>query len=385
MTTKNIPTITASYEFLFGYLEEQKPYSPTMFEFVLSNYERRYKKNLWFSILAKWFAFKPSKNVKYIFIGCKYKDIIIGLPRKDVLVVGSGFELFFCLKNRIPFFHDLPVLEKVLNSQQNTISYEPSTLWQLIQNKISKSCVIVINNDSLPFERMFCLLAKEAGTRTVCIQHGVFSKSAPSRLYDGGVADLMLVFDKHQKSMLVDAGISEKKLEVMGFHSDIQRYTHLAVGFNRRVCILGQPWGNYYPSINKKYLELLDELASILSEQNIEYVFKPHPGEWTANYINNYGEVESASLIRCFKQYDVFISFTSTALIEATLAGRLAIQVFDPIFYADHFESLGYAYSVDSKQLFNIIELICNAEPINQNLNENVTASERFCRVVGCS
>ena len=57
-------------------------------------------------------------------------------------------------------------------------------------------------------------------------------------------------------------------------------------------------------------------------------------------------ELAEQSLAAAFERFGTFISMTSTALLEARLAGRRAIQVFDARFGADRFDALGICESV---------------------------------------
>jgi hypothetical protein len=174
----------------------------------------------------------------------------------------------------------------------------------------------------------------------------------------------MLTFDDHQRRLLLQGGIPADKVRVIGFHSDIPVRKRLAAGAKRKVCILGQPWGAYYPEIETRYHVLLERLIAALNAAGLRFAFKPHPSERAAPYVNRYKPVERASLERCFDHYDVFISFTSTALIEATLAGRVAIQLFDRAFMADWFQDYRYAYSVESDHWERLLDLVQNAEPL---------------------
>lgn len=377
-TTKRIPKIEPTYDYVFGYLEEQKPFSPQMIKYVVSNYEISLKKGSKINFLSRFFSFKPKEKLRYIIIGRKYNDLIRGLPKEEVLVIGSSWrDWLYCLFHRIPFRLGLPVMKAALDcyvGQKLNLISEVQEILKCGTDTTPK--FIILFNDSLPVERIYCLLAKSLGMHSVCIQHGVFQANSPARIYDGGIADLMLAFDRHQFELMADGGIPKNKLGVVGFHSNIKHYDNLSYGLARRVCILGQPWGVYYPEIEVRYHELLENLNAILSTSGFKFVFKPHPSECDAHYLGKYGVVEAAKLKECLTRYDVFISFTSTALIEASLAGRIAIQIFDPAFLADRFSDNGYAYSIDSNDLSQLSKLVSEASPIN--INNLGTINSRF-------
>jgi hypothetical protein len=66
--------------------------------------------------------------------------------------------------------------------------------------------------------------------------------------------------------------------------------------------------------------------------------------------------------------FDCFISLTSTALYEATIAGKLSIQILDDKFECDDFQNYGYAYSIDVEGIEkgNLNNLL-KYEPINEH------------------
>lgn len=376
--TKRIPEIKPTYDYVFGYLEEQKPFSPQMIKFVVSSYEISLKKNSIVNFLSQLISFKPKETTRYVVIGRKYNDFLRGLPRDEVLVIGSTWkDWLYCLLHRIPFRLGQPVIKAALEcyaGQKLNITPKVQEILKCGTDTTSK--FVILFNDSLPVERIYCLLAKSLGMLSICIQHGVFQSNAPARVYDGGIADLLLAFDKHQFELMAAGGIPKNKLGVVGFHSNIKHYDNLSNGLARRVCILGQPWGVHSSEIEVRYLALLGNLNAILSTSGFKFVFKPHPSERGAHYLGKYGVVEPANLKKCLARYDVFISFTSTALIEASLAGRVAIQIFDPAFLTDRFSDIGYAYSIDSADLSQLSKLVSEASPIN--INYSGTINTRF-------
>lgn len=364
--TKVIPKIEPTYDYVFGYLEEQIPYSPLMTKFVVENYELSSKKDSSIKFLLRIFSLKPKKEIKYIFIGRKYKDLLKDLPREEVMVIGTWVDWLYCLWHRIPFRLGLPIVKAALDCYASKkLSLLPEAQEILDFGNDVNPKFLVLYNDSLPVERIYCLLAKLLRMHSICIQHGIFTANSPARIYDGGVADLMLAFDKHQFELMADGGIPINKLGVVGFHSNIKRHDNLRVCLARRVCILGQPWGVYYPEIDIRYRLLLEDLVANLNKSGFKFVFKPHPNERGADYLGKYGAVELSALNECFVRYDVFISFTSTALLEASLAGRVAIQIFDAAFLADRFSDIGYAHSIDSNNLGQLSKLVSESLPIN--------------------
>jgi hypothetical protein len=380
--TKHIPEARPAYDFVFGYLKEQRPFSPGMFGFVLDSYRRTLRKNRLFTPAFRYAAFPPGDNVRYVFVGGNFKELVRGLPRDQVLVVGLFKEWLFCLRHRIPFRSGLDVVRSVLkNAQRQGFVLDVSLARMIPPARPGLVRHLVLFNDSLPVERTYCLLAREAGLRTVCIQHGIFMANSPPRVYDGGVADLMLAIDEHQRRLMISGGIPAGSIRLLGFHSTLRKRAAPRAGGDRKVCILGQPWGAYYPDIESKYHQMIERLMVALADAGLGFAFKPHPSERGAGYLGKYRPVESASLEECLDRYDVFVSFTSTALLEATLAGRVAIQLFHPVFMADRFQDHGYAYSVEGEDWNEVIGLARTAPPLVAAATRGV--AERFLEALG--
>jgi hypothetical protein len=377
--TKRIPEIEPTYDYVFGYLEDLKPFSPELMKSIISYYETIINQDSIIKYLSPFLSFKPKKTIKYVFIGRKNKDLLLSIPREEVLVIGSWKDWLYCLWHRIPFRMGLQVTKAALDcytDQKLSLTPEVQKILKFKKDAANKFFV-VFSNDSLPVERIYCLLAKSLGMHSVCIQDGVFQSNSPARAYHGGVADLMLAFDKHQFDLLVNGGVPKNKLGVVGFHSNIEHYENISYDSARRVCILGQPWGVYSAEIEVRYHALLENLNTILTKSEFTFAFKPHPSEHGTHYLEKNGvRVESEKLKACLARYDVFISFTSTALIEASIAGRVAIQIYDPTFLADRFSEFGYAYSVDSNDLNQLSKLVREALPID--INYSGTISDRF-------
>jgi hypothetical protein len=76
----------------------------------------------------------------------------------------------------------------------------------------------------------------------------------------------------------------------------------------------------------------------------IAVYYKPHPYEDKRFFPTN-AKIARTKLADALANYDVFISLTSTALIEASLCGKIAIQLFDEEFEADDFSVRQYCYS----------------------------------------
>ena len=158
--------------------------------------------------------------------------------------------------------------------------------------------------------------------------------------------------------------MDQSKIEVTGFYeSPYIPNRPLSQPGHRRVCFLGQPWYKYSEDIGKKYLKITCNIFEIVRKQGVKIFYKPHPWEDMSVYSPIFEEYLSISLHECFEQCDVFVSFTSTALLQAEYAGRISVQIKDSIFNCDDFSIYNGVYSIEyedaffSKKFFDIINI----------------------------
>lgn len=301
--------------------------------------------------------------VKYFFWGTKFKEIIQGLPRKYVCVIGGPKQLAFCFQHRIPFIPNMRLwkplyfgLEEKSFFDKEISSLVEKTSLQLTK-KASPEAILIVDNDSLPMQRSIILAARLANLRTACIQDGVFQSKSPGYIMHGWFADKFLAINKHQKNMLIAKGMDSRKIKIMGFHSSpyLPKRPTAPAG-QRKVCFLGQPWNKYGYKRFSRYMEIISNTAAVLRKAGIEMSFKPHPWERGEDHLKHIANVVDISLSEAIEEYDVFISLTSTALIEAQSAGRVAIQIMDDAFDADDLSVHGNISVVDANAEDNFQE-----------------------------
>lgn len=294
-------------------------------------------------------------SVKYFFWGTKFKEIILGLPRHEVCVIGGPKQLLFCLRHRIPFLAKMQMWKLLALGLQHK-DYPEEDLKKLIVqtgNKLTKKAslgaTLIVDNDSLPMQRAIILSGRLANLKSVCIQHGIFQSKSPRHIMDGWYADRFLAVNDHQREMLIAKGMRAQKIKVMGFHSSPYRSKRpTADAGQRKVCFLGQPWIKYGHERAERYLKIVERAATALHEAGIEMTYKPHPWERGSDHLNRIINVVDITLNEALEKYDVFISLTSTALIEAQAAGRVAIQIMDEAFDADDLSVHGKITTINS-------------------------------------
>ncbi|WP_416137042.1 hypothetical protein ACM26W_11000 [Halomonas sp. HK25] len=313
---------------------------------------------------------RPRKNsIKYFFWGTKFEELILTLPQHEICVVGGPRQVIFCLKNKLYFIPEArlwaPLYEGMRSGRMVGIDTRLSCIITSLGSKIKKcshkDAVFIVDNDSLPAQRLAIISARKAGvTKSICIQHGIFQSKSPGDIFDGWFSDRFFVINQNQKQLLIDKGMDAGKIEVMGFHSSPYKPARpLSPPGSRKVCLIGQPWGKYGKGREEKYLKILDKVTNILHGKGYQVCFKPHPWERGSDYLKNFSNVVDISMSDALENYDAFISITSTALVEAAVSGRIAVQLVDPEFDADRLSSEFsevVSLDVDAEEFENALE-----------------------------
>lgn len=236
---------------------------------------------------------------------------------------------------------------------------------------------IVVQNDSLFIERFLILCAKKATIPSICIQHGIFSKKTSKELMEGKTTDFFFAWDEQQAHIIRTC--SNTSVKILGYPHNIVINKKISTSNKKNICILGQPYENYNLYLGEKKKELFTRLIDLLEGQFGIVVYKPHPGEKDIRYIPDEVELFAGSLADAIEQFDVFISISSTALLEATLANKIAIQIYDKSFNGDNLQEAGYSYSIESKKMNQIAPYISSLEssflpfctmPVYENISQ---------------
>ncbi|MDD5159832.1 MAG: hypothetical protein PHI47_07260 [Sulfuricurvum sp.] len=355
---------------LFDFLIENQKIYP----FFATKIEQSVRLMLRYLIIQKLIykiLFRNLTHKKYLFFGLKYKELIESLSKNDVLLLGGGKSyLKYSLKTKIPtlfvynYFKFLLPFFKNISSDFYPLSQSIKHLTKrLIQ---TDACYLIVESDSLPPHRMIIQAAKQAHIKTICILHGISTSTCPATLSDGQYADYIFVYDDHQKNVLIRAGIESSRIRVFGFYYPIPLHPPLNLD-RKKVCVFGQPWKEYNINMFEHYQTSTRWIILTLLQNRFDVIYKPHPAEQEISYIQdisnevmiNYFDMES-----CLAEYDLFVSYASTALLEATLHGKLAVQIYTGNLYDDNFENSEYAYTVNLYDTDSFISHLEHSKPI---------------------
>lgn len=306
-------------------------------------------------------------SAKYLFVGAKYIQLInISAGDGGVVVVGGWKHWLYsvCAQNYnyFSYYWQLVALSRSWNERSDKFI---STTIEIISLQLKKmgTKVVVVANDSLPLERMWIAAARKSLIPSVCIQHGIFS-AVGNEINDGKYADVICVYDAWQSQVLMDTGA--KRVSVLGFYEE-QKPLPKIKRKKRKVCILGQPWVDYYKDNSSDYIRYVKLLVGFFERNQINWYYKPHPSEMNfKDYVpSSFRKVKHISLQSALRKFDVFVSLSSTALLEASLAGKVAIQVRDESIFSDNMEKYGYSHSIDIAQIDDVLfDLVSNSKPV---------------------
>ena len=385
---------------IYSYTEARIKFDPEFKKTLISSYE---KYNKWSALPVRLLTIlaantcKPKQgSIKYFFWGTNYKEIILGLPPKEVCIIGGPQQLLFCIRHNISYIPCFSIKDKVwdtfiknMKSSHNAESNDILKIRQMFKLKLSVAAhtdaQLYVNNDSLPMQRLIILASREAGvSQSICIQHGLFQSKSPGEIFDGWFSDIFFAISEQQKNLLIEKGMDQHKIKVLGFHSSPHKPTRETNKPEQRtICFLGQPWIKYGLARGQAYMAIVSNLSSILNKHGKTLHYKPHPGELGYEHLENIKHITTKNLNESFDSYDIFISLTSTALFEANQAGRIAIQIYDPAFDADDFSMFKNIHSIENSQETleeNLIRILSSEPPKNI---EQQSISEKFISLTG--
>lgn len=294
------------------------------------------------------FRFVRARGATYAFHSTRLADLIGGLGRHEALIFGKPQEFMFSVRRGMPFYpvyEFIPELFRLFSTDPLLESRDAARLISRAVRLFTHLDIknLIIWNDSLFLERFLVYCARQAGVRSVCVQHGIFQSITDMRVLDGHYADYMLVFGESQRQLYQYADFPVEKVRVLGYPFHLPKMKPVN-SLPISVCILGQHWESISTYLGNKKMRLFCHMIGKFQAAGIAVYYKPHPYEDKRFFPTN-AKIARTKLADALANYDVFISLTSTALIEASLCGKIAIQLFDEEFEADDFSVRQYCYS----------------------------------------
>lgn len=297
----------------------------------------------------KSFLITLNKNRKKIlFRPFKYSHIISGAKKyHHVGLIVYGKDRLVAMKNCMGYFATSDLDQYFLAyREKKDITY----LYQLIKSiedrlKTIKPDYIVLWNDIVPIERAIALVSKKLSITTLEIHHGTYDEVVP--METGKVADYVLVWGKYFKDLYVNRyKRNPENIYILGYPYVIKKNQEIEKKNNHyTICYLGQNFEVY----NKKFLnikiETIKKIHEICNTLGMKFVYRPHPGDDRELLKKNLADIQFTDtkevLEETFVAADILISFSSTALVEAAMRSKIALQLLNYPLKSDNFEALG--------------------------------------------
>jgi len=208
-----------------------------------------------------------------------------------------------------------------------------------------RPALIVSADDADQRCRVYSLLARAAGVPTLLVQQGLSFKDYPEWRYlsHGKVAAM----GESSRADMIAQGVDPDRIIVTGhpgFDNLVSAEPDLPIsvrnelgvpGHQRMVLFASQP--SYVGAFDQPHrrTEMIETLArAVGSLKDVKLVVKPHPGERRKDLVSLIGNKRNVvitdgavSIAPLIKACDVFVTFFSTAALQALYAGKPVINI----------------------------------------------------------
>ena len=331
----------------------------------------------------------PKTNKKKILFFNKnyHKPLILKLKKHyDICLIVYGIkDRLFAIRNKIPYvsvLHLYPLLDKYFDSKnvlflENMIEQAEEFL------SASKSDYIVLTNDSLSVERAIILGSKKSGIPAIDIFHGV--GPIANKMTDGQVADYIWVWGNYLRNAYIKQKFRKaEEIYVFGYPYIFEETKNSGKKDGYVLYYLGNGFGLHgLESLLEFEINILKEVIKICSKLNVDLYYRPHPGDECTLQRENFPNLKitpkNEKLEDAFGKGDIFISHSSTSLIEATIRSKLTIQIMGAQTDCDNFEKVGGCTKTvkTAKELKSYLKKITTSKLPEAKINKNYVDTTR--------
>lgn len=343
----------------------------------------------------------PQQKILFnISISDKYLPII-SAPRNNYnveMIVWGMRDRLFTVKNFI-------VTDSFSNISQFVYDYlikrDTNYLYALIDNvketiKNINPNYIILWGDCLPIERAIVAVAKSFGIVTLEIQHGMYDSSYP--LETGKVADYVLVWGKYYKDLYVKQDLRKPEdLYILGYPCLIEA-EKITKKKNSRYTVyyLGQDLEEYNKEFLNIKIETVKKINEICNRLGMNFIYRPHPKDNRPMLKEKLPEIcfspKREKIEDSIPKGDIFISCSSTSLIEAAMRSKISLQLINYPIKSDNLEHLGVCSKSFNtiEELENYLAKISNAQNFdefkikfnNDYIETRYNPGERFLEII---
>ncbi len=328
----------------------------------------KYKKYLiifdvidWFFL--RWMSFFRNNKIQRKVLCQKLKgDFITQEAQKHYsfwLIVQGKKDRLYAISNGIGYVGTTDLYQYVDNYFEDK---DVKHLYKLIEKtedklKMIKPDYIILGLDSSPIDRAILWAAKKLGIPTIAFQHGLEDAHIP--LFNCKASDYILVWGEYFKDLYIQRTARKPEdIYILGYPCPIDKNCQANGKTNfYTVCYLAQDYERYNKDFLAVKLETIKQLSLICKKLGLQFMCRPHPGDDRKMLEAKFPDILFTSkqerVEETFKKADIFISFSSTALVEAAMRSKVSVQLMNYPLQSDNFEQLG----VSSKSLGNVTEL----------------------------
>lgn len=274
------------------------------------------------------------------------------------LIVQGKHDRIFAIKHFINYIGTTDLYRYVYNYLKEGNVKHLHSLVKKAKEKLEviKPDYIVFGLDVLPVERAIILAAKELSIPTLAIQDGYLNSD--NLLLNCVAVDYILAWGEYYKNLWVDKyKKNPEDVYVLGYPYPIHKSLKISKHTNYVLCYLGQDYERYDPNFFPLKIKNIKELSEACKRLGIKFIYRPHPGDNRTAISEKLPDVcftpKGETLEETFKTADIFVSFFSTALAEATMRGKITLQLMNYPVKSDNFEELG----ICTKTLQSVVEL----------------------------
>ncbi len=220
---------------------------------------------------------------------------------------------------------------------------------------------LVANSTIDPINRLWLQAAKCAGLKTFCVQHGVYSRSAPGYVLEEDIVDQYISLDQSQ-SDIITRNIPAHKIDILGVK---EKFDWKPPKRPLKLCFVGEDWERYgFEDLKTSMISTYKALMlSAQAKAWGTFFYKPHPSEEMFLDIMKFASPLKA---KDTDLPDVYIGFSSTFLKEMSSKGKLVVQILDARTQSENFQQMGYCLSLpnDDRLIYALCELLSSRQQV---------------------
>ena len=197
-----------------------------------------------------------------------------------------------------------------------------------------------------PINVIWFFASRAMGLTTICFQHGLFPRNAPSELYEKNIIDHYMCINDNQRTFL-KKNIPNKKIINLSYRN--VKYFYKLIFEN--IIFVGQDIERYGKILQKEeevfiYIDLRNKLKE--NFKNLNFLYKLHPSEKLSKNLKWHLKKNKIKIYKYDKKVrsPLYIGFSSTFLMQKASDGFLSIQIFNNKNYTNNYFKLGFCLTV---------------------------------------